>query len=158
MLAAILAFNAFYTIFGERLLAPSLVLWVALISAYIFNSPTRVLSQAIGRGYFYRCLSLYASILLFISHMMSHLEQAARLTMNIRRFTMDQGMAALGNIGSQARLSCRTIGEDHRVQYLLDQLYRSRFEEKSDDGLDDRKAGGTLVDFPQVLSKYLAAG
>jgi hypothetical protein len=85
--------------------------------------------------------------------------------MNIRRFTMDQGMAALGNIGSQAPLSCRTIGEDRQftgpsavfARPTLSLQARGR----SNDGLDDREdfkaGGGRLVDSLQVLPKYLAA-
>jgi len=88
--------------------------------------------------------------------------------MNIRRFTMDQGMAALGNIGSQARLSCRTIREDRQSTGPSAIFARPttsislQARGKSDDGLDDREdfkaGGGRLVDSLQVLPKYLAAG
>lgn len=99
------------------------------------------------------------------SHHCSHLEQAARLTMNIRRFTMDQGMAALGNIGSQAHLTCRIIEEDRQsispsavfARPTISLPDRGRSNDRFDDR-EDFKAGGILLDFLQVLPKYLAAG
>lgn len=86
--------------------------------------------------------------------------------MNIRRFTMDRGMAALGNIGSQARLSCRTIGEGRQSTGPSAVFARPTISlqarGRSADGLDDREdfkaGGGRLVDPLQVLPKYLAAG
>jgi len=80
--------------------------------------------------------------------------------MNIRRFTMDQGMAALGNIGSQARMTregCQFTGPS---TVFARQTVSFQAHRRSDDGLnprEDPKARGILLDLPQVSPKYLAA-
>jgi len=123
VITAILTFNTFYTIFGERLLGPSLVL------------PSGVVTSI----------------------------AAARLTMNIRRFTMDQGMAALGET-IHSRMILRTNGEDRR-NIEPGTIYGTTLplHGRPDDGLDDEedlKSPRVLLTppSPRTSSRYLVAG
>jgi hypothetical protein len=85
--------------------------------------------------------------------------------MNIRRFTMDEGMAALsGTIHS--RIMPRMNGEDRRStepSRAIGTTLSFRAHRRSNDGLDDEedlKSQGMLLTPPsaRTSSRYLAAG
>jgi len=80
--------------------------------------------------------------------------------MNIRRFTMDEGMAALGNIGSQARTTREGRQFTGPSTVFARQTLSFQAQRRSDDRLnhrEDLRTRGILLDLPQVSPKYLAA-
>jgi len=83
--------------------------------------------------------------------------------MNIRRFTMDQGMAALGET-IHSRATPRTNGEDRRsAEPGVVHGTTLSFHGRSDDGLDDEEDLKSprvwlTPPSPRTSSRYLAAG